>query len=178
MNPDIVSLPLRDIHMPDTVSWWPLAIGWWILLGLLVAIVAITYIYKYLKKRKQFSKVALQEFNSVAEQFKTQADSQKLIEDLSMLLRRITISAFPDKHVAGMTGGAWLKFLDEVASQSSPQQMPTKFDSPLGQCLITGPYQKHVSLGQQEIQQLLALCQQWIQTVARQAHPQPAAGEH
>ncbi|MEJ2181709.1 MAG: DUF4381 domain-containing protein [Gammaproteobacteria bacterium] len=104
MNPDIVSLPLRDIHMPDTVYWWPLAIGWWILLGLLVAIVAITYIYKYLKKRK--------------------------------------------------------------------------LDSPLGQCLITGPYQKHVSLGQQEIQQLVALCQQWIQTVARQAHPQPAAGEH
>ncbi len=22
-------LPLRDLHLPDAVGWWPLAPGWW-----------------------------------------------------------------------------------------------------------------------------------------------------
>lgn len=178
MNPDITSLPLRDIHLPDAVSWWPLAVGWWMLLGLVAGLVAVTYIYKYLKKRKQFSRLALGEFDSVTAQFHSQGDAHKLLEDLSILLRRISISAYPDKHAAGMTGEAWLQFLDEVVLQSSSKPWPTKFSSPLGQSLITGPYQKQLSLGQQDIQQLLLLCQQWIQTVTRQAKLPSDAGAY
>ncbi|MGB5726303.1 MAG: DUF4381 domain-containing protein, partial [Thiogranum sp.] len=37
MNPGS-ELPLRDIHLPDPLSWWPPAPGWWLLLTLLVAI--------------------------------------------------------------------------------------------------------------------------------------------
>ena len=33
---------LRDIHLPEAVSWWPLAPGWWVLAGLVaVAIMAL-----------------------------------------------------------------------------------------------------------------------------------------
>jgi len=28
---------LRDIHLPDAISWWTPAIGWWILLALVIA---------------------------------------------------------------------------------------------------------------------------------------------
>ena len=31
---------LRDVHVPDSVSWWPLAIGWWVIIGL-VALIAL-----------------------------------------------------------------------------------------------------------------------------------------
>jgi len=37
MNPGS-ELPLRDIHLPAPLSWWPPAPGWWLLLTLLVAI--------------------------------------------------------------------------------------------------------------------------------------------
>jgi len=40
--PDIA---IRDIHLPDAISWWPLAPGWWGLLALIViAIVLFWYL--------------------------------------------------------------------------------------------------------------------------------------
>ena len=31
---------LRDIHLPDPLSWWPPAIGWWLLVIGSLALVA------------------------------------------------------------------------------------------------------------------------------------------
>ena len=28
------ALPLRDLHLPDAIGWWPLAPGWWVLIAL------------------------------------------------------------------------------------------------------------------------------------------------
>jgi len=30
-------LPLKDIHLPDAITWWPLAIGWWLLIVMVIA---------------------------------------------------------------------------------------------------------------------------------------------
>ncbi|WP_455201476.1 DUF4381 family protein, partial [Kaarinaea lacus] len=73
-------------------------------------------------------------------------------------------------------GKDWLQFLDEAVSQSSSRQQPVQFNSPIGQSLITGPYQKQLSLNQQDIQQLLSLCREWIQIVTRQTNPFLVAG--
>jgi hypothetical protein len=27
---------LRDVHLPDPISWWPPAFGWWMIMGLLI----------------------------------------------------------------------------------------------------------------------------------------------
>ena len=34
---ELQQLPLRDIHLPEAVSWWPPAYGWWLLVVLLGA---------------------------------------------------------------------------------------------------------------------------------------------
>ena len=34
---DPQQIPLRGLHLPESVGWWPLAPGWWLLLALLVA---------------------------------------------------------------------------------------------------------------------------------------------
>ena len=33
---DPTQLPLRDLHLPETIGWWPLAPGWWFAIAALV----------------------------------------------------------------------------------------------------------------------------------------------
>ena len=35
-----MTLPLRDLHLPEPVGWWPPAPGWWILLLLVTTLLA------------------------------------------------------------------------------------------------------------------------------------------
>ena len=34
---DPQQIPLRDLHLPEVIGWWPLAPGWWFLIALAVA---------------------------------------------------------------------------------------------------------------------------------------------
>ena len=178
MNPGIESLPLRDIHMPDSVSWWPPALGWWLVIGILFTLVAVVLAVKWMKRRRQFNRIALAEFNQIIAHYNSHGNPQQLLQELSALMRRITISAFPERHAAGMTGDAWLRFLDELAMQAT-KNISAKFDSPLGQWLVSAPYQKRIVPPQQDMQQLLRLCRDWIQAVSRQTkRATTAAGAH
>ena len=178
MNPGIESLPLRDIHLPDSVSWWPPALGWWLVMGVLLALVAVGLVVKWMKRRRQFNRIALAEFNQIIAHYNSHGNPQQLLQELSALMRRITISAFPELHAAGMTGDTWLRFLDELAAQQSVKSDAIKFNSPLGQWLVSAPYQKRIAPPQQDMQQLLRLCRDWIQAVSLRTKMETTAGVH
>ena len=38
MDPE--QIPLRDLHLPEAIGWWPLAPGWWLLIALGVVLLA------------------------------------------------------------------------------------------------------------------------------------------
>ena len=46
------AIPLRDLHLPDAIGWWPLAPGWWAALAIVVAV--LCYFAWRLYKRWQF----------------------------------------------------------------------------------------------------------------------------
>ena len=50
-------LPLRDIHLPDPVSWWPMAPGWWLLFFLLVLLISLSIFF--LRRRQQYRRSAV-----------------------------------------------------------------------------------------------------------------------
>ena len=41
---DPTELPLRDLHLPNPVGWWPLAPGWWFLIALALALMAWMFV--------------------------------------------------------------------------------------------------------------------------------------
>ena len=66
---DPQDIPLRDIHMPNLISWWPLASGWWVLLGVVVATVTIAGAIGWWRKRHRVRRAALREFSDIEKNF-------------------------------------------------------------------------------------------------------------
>ena len=155
-------LPLRDIHLPDPVSWWPPAPGWWLLL---FAISFTVFGFAWLRYRKagpadagaQYAKAGIR---LLREEYSKHGDRVKTVRDLSVLLRRITVSIFPRTEAAGLTGTAWLEFLDRSVAGEPFSKGP-------GRALVTAPYQPRP--GDIDAETLLLLSEDWVNNVTEQA---------
>lgn len=161
MNPDIASIPIRDIHLPHSVSWWPLAPGWWITLGLLLLVIAVVYFLKFMKDRTQLQKQTMNEFENLVNQYKNDRDISSLLSNVSQLLRRVSITRFGHTEVAALTGDSWLMFLDEILEKAKTNKA-FRFQGELGELLVTGQYRKAQSVDEVKLDQLLVLTKSWL----------------
>lgn len=168
MNPDIASIPLRDIHLPESVSWWPLAPGWWIMLGLLILAAAVVFFLKTMKDRKQLDKQVMDEFQSLVDQYKNDRDTNALLANVSKLLRRVSMTRFSQEEVAALTGDRWLKFLDETLVNAK-NTGSLNFHSELGELLVSSQYQKSQSIDENKLDQLLMLSKRWLLVSSNQS---------
>lgn len=111
---DPTQLPLRDIHLPEAVGWWPLAPGWWALL-LVFAVLALWLVTRAMRRYKEAAprRYALRELQRIEEEFRQQSDPVALGRQVSELLRRSMLAYAPRRDVAGLTGEAWLAWLDQ-----------------------------------------------------------------
>lgn len=168
MQSDLQDLPLRDIHVPDTVSWWPLAPGWWLLLLLIILIIASASILRRHLRRQRLRKIALATLKSIKAEYRRDGNPQQLVRALSVLLRRICISYLSRAEVAALTGSAWLRCLDSLScTKTLPQNV---FSKGVGRVLADAPYQKNATL---DAEILLNLCETWIKTLP----PSTASGK-
>lgn len=154
MNP--TELALRDIHLPPEISWWPLAWGWWLLIVLAVLGLA-ALIWWWLNRSSNTQGInlsaqasALQELDRIEQQYSN--DPLGLVRELSVLLRRIAISLYGRRSVAGLTGITWLQFLDKQGG--SPV-----FSQRFQQALTELPYRAQGSV---DVQALVQEVRQWL----------------
>ncbi len=150
-----LKLPLRDIHLPEAVSWWPPAIGWWLVA--LLMLLMVFYAFLFYKHRMKPKKAVKEAKNMLLElrQNNTLTAIEK-ISALSILLRRTAISLSTDPKVAGLTGQAWLTFLDQTMKGDF-------FCRGVGRMLVDSPYRPSPP-SDTEIAQLLEGCENWLQT--------------
>jgi len=158
LNPE---LPLRDIHLPEAVSWWPLAIGWWLVLALIILLPLLIWGIRKLKARQLLRRQALSELASIEARYEQHKNDQQLVSEGSILLRRICISRFPRNDVAGLSGEAWLSFLNSQADS---------FDAATRQALISGPFQKQCDINSQA---LISASRHWIEQLQPVKGAQP-----
>lgn len=131
---DETALPLRDLHLPDAIGWWPLAPGWWgviVLLGMVLG-----YVLFRLYRQWQFNaprRYAMQELARYEAEYLEHRNPVVLGKQLSELLRRGMLAYAPRDEVAGLTGSEWLVWLD--------QGMPLPyFHTEGGKSLLNLPY--------------------------------------
>lgn len=95
---------LRDIVVPPEVAFWPPAPGWWVLMAGGIAVAAILAgmaVAQY--RRNAYRRAALAALDSAGP------------GDISTILKRTALAAWPRAEVASLTGAAWLAFLDRTA---------------------------------------------------------------
>ena len=111
MDPE--QIPLRDLHLPEPVGWWPPAPGWWVLLAVVLLGVLFVLHRVWVRWRADAARrTALKELARLESAWRAAPDPVLLATRLSELLRRAMLAYAPRKEVAGLTGQAWLAWLD------------------------------------------------------------------
>ena len=112
-----------------------------------------------MRQRREARVSALKSLEKLTATFKQDRNQHRLVSGLSILLRRICLSYYPRKDVAGLSGEAWLLFLD---THLGGAHKGNSFSLGPGRNLITAPYQ---SKAMTDGEALLSLCGDWIKTL-------------
>ena len=143
------SLPeLRDIHLPDGVSIFPPAYGWYILI--LAAIVCFLLIKLYYllrrKNRKHYALKMLSELN--------RQDIIFSVTQISELLRRICVYRYP--QAVALSGQRWLDFIQQHGHEKLSEQNKI--------LLLNAPYMKNDSqkYNIQNLDDIITFARSWV----------------
>ena len=147
---------MKDIRDLDPVTWWPLAPGWWVMLLAAICALLVVFLYGFFKKRRhsQWSFQARQELSALRNRTKRR-DEKQLIAEFSQLLRRIMVQKYGRISCAGLTGQAWLEWLEK--------NDPTKFKwSDYANVLVHNAYAPEVSMQSGQLSTMIDAVEKWL----------------
>ena len=131
---------LRDIHLPDGVSFFPPAYGWWVILAIIISAILAYHLVRIAikKSRKVFALKTLENI-----------DTHNVVNDsvkISEILRRICVYKY--KEAVTLTGKEWLYFLNSKSKD--------KISSQAAELLINAPYisKKSTSFSEKDLAEL------------------------
>lgn len=148
-------LDLRDIHLPADPAWWPPAVGWWLLLAVLLAAGAFAWLRWRRWRADRVRRAALASLDAIAA--RCGDDPARLLPEISVWLRRVALSVGERRELAALTGDSWLAALAGL----SPGSRLTREYAPL---LTQGPYAGSGAGrddGEGDLTGLLAACREW-----------------
>lgn len=163
---------LRGYHLPEPISWWPPAPGWWLLALLIAGLLALLLVWalRAWRRRRRLRaapRAALDELAAMRAAHARGGDAATCARGLSRLLRRYALTRYPRRAVAGLSGENWLAFLDAHGGAGRFQAGP-------GRGLLVAPYRPgggQAMGGELAVGELADLVEDWIQR-----NRQPAAG--
>lgn len=104
---------MHDIVVPDPISWWPLAPGWWVVLLILgIALLWLAAIGYRRWQNNAYRRQALHELETITP------------AELPALVKRVSLVTFPREKVATLSGEPWLEFLDQTGNTTDFTQGP------------------------------------------------------
>lgn len=144
---------LKDIHLPPSISEWPLAYGWWLVSILLITLIAVS-VFLYVQYRKQYAvqRAALTLLDEEYENYKTHNDSQVFLHQCNQILKRYCLTHYPE--AISLSGQAWSHFLISYCNKAV-------FSSDLTAAISEGLYQAHC---QYNVDELYRVCAIWLKS--------------
>ena len=150
---DYSQLPLRDIHLPGAVGFWPPALGWWLVAAFVLAGAALFAVHSY---RGRHRRVALRAMKRVRVALEQGAEPVVCLQMASTVLRRFAMtSARSEPVVPGLIGEGWLEYLDSRWQRH-------EFAKGLGRQLLAAPYGRPNTIERNTALELATLCTAWL----------------
>ena len=139
---------LRDIHLPDGVSIWPPAYGWWFILAAVILIWFSGRLFSFLrlKSKKIYAGRLLRE---TAFEKPVVAAAK-----MSEILRRICVVKYP--QALSLSGKEWTDFLSLHAREALSEKMAN--------LLQNAPYmpEDDDKVTDEDLKNLKDFCERWI----------------
>jgi len=143
---------LRDIHLPEPVSWWPLAPGWLLVFFSLIILIflGIYLLHRHYKNNRP-KRQALKLLSQYYQQYKENNNTHRTSARLSELLRRVALAYYPRDRVAGLQGEEWIEFLNNTVKDINFNEVK--------ELLLEHPYQHET---QTSLEPLFSYVNAWI----------------
>ena len=155
-NPALAQL--QDIIHPEPIGAWPWAIGYWLVLALVIALITLLVIWLRQRARDLAPKKA-------AKQLLNQLDKQatSYASDINSLLKRTAVSYLSREAIASLDGEAWAAWLDSYLPEHKRQR--------IGPLLAKRHQATPLTLA--EANELHQLAQAWLASKAKLSAPEP-----
>ena len=158
MSVDPTSLDrLHDIIAPPAAPWWPPALAWIVIGGVLIVALLIGLIVAaHSWQHNRYRRDALRELRRL-ERHRLPVGEQNVAASIAGVIKRTALTAWPREHVASLTGEAWWKFLDCTSADGH-------FAEQTGPTLDRAVYDDNfaATLSNSELEQLFVASRQWI----------------
>jgi len=166
------TLPLEDIIVPNSVSLWPLAFGWWLLLALIIAcFIGAFFVYKRYQKKWRYRKEALnllKGYQSSLQNTQSALADKDIIIKYIECLKRTAISAYPTQSVQALYGREWIAFLN----QQTPSPL---FKDELATFICESQYKEAITINKHDV---YFAVETWIKKHSTQIKAKPTKISH
>jgi hypothetical protein len=153
MDPNSLLEQLRDVHSPESIGVWPPAIGWIILVLLIItATITIAWLSFRWYRSNAWRRAALKEFKRVQVIY-IDAPSSASLSEISSLLKRCSASINQDSRILSMTGKTWRQLLETPKSPLNEHEI---------ELLCFGHYQPECDILDRDA---LSRIRKWIKTL-------------
>ena len=107
------TIELKDIHLPEQINDYPIALGWWLLAAIFIAMF-IFMLNKFFaaKKNNKSKKQALSQLTQV---------TPLSVKETMALLKWATMQYFPRKNVAALYGEKFKNYLSQTLPDKHQQ---------------------------------------------------------
>ncbi|MFT6791804.1 MAG: hypothetical protein ACJA04_001017 [Cellvibrionaceae bacterium] len=130
-----MDLGLEDIITPSSVSGWPPAIGWWMLLCFTIVIVVVsTLAIKRYRRKWIYRKQALALLKKAYQKWQREHNTPRACQAFAAILKQTALSAYDssgDLPIASLKGDDWIELLNRqvgfVAFTEEQQKAITRY---------------------------------------------------
>jgi len=163
---------LNDIVLPGDVGWWPLASGWYYLLGILL-VVLTWFVYAAIRdwNSNRYRRAALHQLQLLAKDIEDTEKRAAGLRQIPILLKRTALSVYPRSQLASLTGKSWLDFLNSKVSTASFTNSTAGLLDKLSYSV--GDLN---TVDSKAVDELLSACKRWLQQHQPDPRQKPGAG--